>query len=342
MQKRRALPCIALFLLFCLTPAFALAAAQPAMHDESFMVQSLDPDISIHLASKRLADKTAFKGKEIVLFAHGVGSPASCFDVSLPGGSWMEYAASRGFMTYAIDFRGYGSSTRPALMKEDPMKNPPYCRTADAVRDLQAAVEWILKKHGVDKINLVGWSWGTAVSAQFTSLNNGKVARLGLYAPVYLQTDKPFADIQGSYRSTTTEGARKARLAGIPADREEDISPIAWFEIMWPKNLASDAEGSKMNPPVMRSPNGGLKDIYETFSQGVSTYDPAAITVPTILVVGEWDVVTPVATSLRLLKDLKGTPNRRLVVVPEATHSLIHERNRMMLLQSIQAFLEEE
>jgi pimeloyl-ACP methyl ester carboxylesterase len=245
-------------------------------------------------------------------------------------------------MAYALDFRGYGQSTRPDFMRDDPKNQPPYCRTADAVRDLEAAVNWILKKHGVKKINLIGWSWGTVVAAQFTSLNNDKVARLALYAPVYLQLDKPFADIQGSYRVTTTENAKQGRLNGIPAGREEEISPIAWFDIMWAKNLASDAEGAKMDPPVMRSPNGGLKDLSETFSRGVSTYDPAKVTVPTLLAVGEWDMVTPVATSLRLLNDLKNAPNRMLLVVPEGTHSLIHERNRMTLLTQIQKFLEEK
>jgi pimeloyl-ACP methyl ester carboxylesterase len=56
-------------------------------------------------------------------------------------------------------------------------------RTETAVKDVGAAVDFILKCRGVSKINLLGWSWGTSIMGWYTVQNNDKVIRLVLYAP---------------------------------------------------------------------------------------------------------------------------------------------------------------
>jgi len=56
--------------------------------------------------------------------------------------------------------------------------------------------------------------------------------------------------------------------------------------------------------------------------------------------VGEWDLVTPVATALMLFQALTGSKERRLEVLPESTHFMLHEKNRIMLLTRMQHFLE--
>ena len=302
-------------------------------------IPSFDSGVFLSMIAKRPARKTSFTGEEIILFVHGSVSPGCCWDVSLPGGSWMEYAASRGFMTYAFDFRGYGLSTRPASMQEEASANPPYCRTADAVRDLAAAVAWILREHAVLRIHLVGWSWGCVVAGQYTAGNNDKVARLGLYAPVHILPEAS-PDTDDHYRSITEAAYRKSALLGIPEGREEEIFPLEWFNRVWEKVLASDSYGSTMSPPVMRAPTGCAKDMHAFFSHGASTYDPGGITVPTLICVGEWDLVTPVATALMLFQALTGSPERRLEVLPESTHFMLHEKNRMMLLKQMHHFLE--
>src|SRR5947207_447906 len=79
----------------------------------------------------------------IVLFVHGATFPSEAgFDLDLPGGSWMDYAASRGFDAYLVDVRGYGRSTRPAVMEQPPLDNPPFADHRDAVRDISAAVDF--------------------------------------------------------------------------------------------------------------------------------------------------------------------------------------------------------
>ena len=77
---------------------------------ETFMVPSLDPGITLHVRNKHLPGDR-FAPERIVLFVHGATFPSeTMFDIDLPGGSWMEYAASRGFDAYIVDIRGYGES----------------------------------------------------------------------------------------------------------------------------------------------------------------------------------------------------------------------------------------
>lgn len=252
----------------------------------------------------------------------------------------MEYAARRGFDTYFVDVRGYGGSTRPPSMAQAPNMNPPFADTADAVRDVAAAVDFIRKRRGVQKISIVGWSWGTAITGGYTAANNDKVNRLVLYAPLWTLKEPPPISGVGAYRTVQRDPARARGLRGIPKGREEEISPVAWFDKWWAGNLASDPDGAKQNPPVVRAPNGVIKDVVEYWGKGKSTWDPAAIRVPTLLIVAEWDQDTPTYMAQEVFSKMTNAPGRRLELLSEGTHAIGLEKNRMHLIRQVQAFLE--
>ena len=46
-------------------------------------------------------------------------------------------------------------------------------------------VDHIRKKHGVNEVTLIGWSWGAMTSGYYASLNSEKVRKLVPYAPAY-------------------------------------------------------------------------------------------------------------------------------------------------------------
>ncbi|WP_256587971.1 alpha/beta hydrolase, partial [Pseudomonas sp. FW306-2-11AD] len=62
-----------------------------------------------------------------------------------------------GFTAYAIDFHGFGHSSRPN-------GDTPIGRAPDAVRDVIAVIEAIRKETGAAKVSMVGWSWGAVVA----------------------------------------------------------------------------------------------------------------------------------------------------------------------------------
>jgi len=92
-----------------------------------------DAGIELHLRNKHPAAQDKFLAERIVLFVHGATFPSSStFDVDLPGGSWMDYVAQRGYDVYALDIRGYGGSTRPSRKAGRP-RTPPFFYLAKAL-----------------------------------------------------------------------------------------------------------------------------------------------------------------------------------------------------------------
>ena len=63
---------------------------------------------------------------------------------------------SGGWDVYLVDVRGYGGSTRPPEMDKPATEGSPFADTSTAVKDVSAAVNYILQKRGVAKINLMG------------------------------------------------------------------------------------------------------------------------------------------------------------------------------------------
>jgi pimeloyl-ACP methyl ester carboxylesterase len=137
---------VGLALVLPVSPLAAEAESGPVA-TETFLIPSADPAIKIYLRNRHLSGREKFGGDRIVLFVHGATYPAeTAFDIDLPGGSWMEYAARRGYDAWLVDVRGYGGSTRPAAMDAPPDKNPPFATTAEAIQDVGSAVDFILKR----------------------------------------------------------------------------------------------------------------------------------------------------------------------------------------------------
>lgn len=310
---------------------------------ETFMIPAADPGIQLHVRNKRLEGRDGFPAEQVVLFVHGATYPSETgFDIDLPGGSWMDNVARKGYDAYFVDVRGYGRSTRPAAMDAPPAENPPFGMTADAVKDVGSAVDFILKRRNIAKLNLIGWSWGTALMAGYTMSNNDKVNKLVLYAPLWTLKAPPPISGSGAYRTVTRDPARQRGARGIPAQRVEEISPTTWFDQWWQGNLATDPAGARQNPPVVRAPNGVIKDIVDIWGAGKATWEPEKIRVPTLLILAEWDQDTPLYMAQEVFGKLVNAPYKRHVVLGEGTHAIGLEKNRMHLINQVQNFLDEK
>jgi pimeloyl-ACP methyl ester carboxylesterase len=326
--------------------ATAATAQTPQLVTEETMVKSPDAGIEIYLRNKRPADLTTFRPERTVLFVHGSTYPASAsFDLRLDGISWMDYIASRGYDVYLLDLRGYGRSTRPKEMTEDAKNNAPIVRGDTAVRDIATAVDFILAHRGIPRLNLLGWSWGTTLMATYATQNSSKVERLILYAPQWIRTTPSLIQTGAgpipAYRTVTQAQARARRFTGIPEHKKADLFPAGWFEAWADATWATDPIGAKADPPVLRAPNGTVQDTAEYWSAGRAYYDPAKITVPTLLVLAEWDNDTPPYMAQTLFPLLVNSPGKRLVLLAEGAHGIMMERNRLKLFEAVQAFLDE-
>ncbi len=317
------------------------------MITEDFMVPAADAGVQLHVRNKRPANLTRFTPDNIILFVHGAtGSPETSFDLSLDGLSWMEWMARQGNDVYFVSVRGYGRSTRPREMDEPPMNNAPIVRTDTAVRDVGAAVDFIRQRRGVEKVSLLGHSWGATIMPVYTTQHNAKVHRLALYAPGWLRTTgASLTDAGGplgAYRMVTAAAVKKRRGTGLPPGKQEELMPARWLEAYLEAAFATDPWSATQNPPAFRAPNGVVLDSREYANVGKPRYNPADIRVPTLLILGEWDADTPLYMAQTLFPLLGNAPSKKMVVIGEATHVLATEKNRMQLFREVQLFFQEE
>ena len=341
----------AIFRMFSAALLFVLnidasAANSSKLVMEEFMVPAVDPGIGLYVRNKHPQGVKKFPSEKILLYVHGATYPSeTAFDLKLNGLSWMDYIARHGYDVYLVDVRGYGKSTRPTEMDKPAAENEPIVRTETAVKDVGAAVDFILKRRGVSKINLLGWSWGTTIMGLYTTQNNDKVNRLVLYAPGWVRNAPSLTDSGaklGAYRSVSRESAKARWLTGVPENKKAELIPAGWFETWADATWATDPEGAKQSPPVLRAPNGVVQDGRDYWGAGKPMYDPGDIRVPTFLAHAEWDADLPSYMLYAYFEKLTNAPYKRYVQIGEGTHTVIMEKNRMQLFQAVQQFLDEK
>jgi pimeloyl-ACP methyl ester carboxylesterase len=328
--------------------AFAASAGAQTLDivSEDTMVKSPDAGIDLFVRNKRPAGMTSFRPERTVLYVHGATYPAStAFDLRLDGLSWMDYIAQRGYDVYLLDLRGYGKSTRPKEMGEDAKDNPPIVRGDTAVKDIGTAVDFIRARRNIARVNLMGWSWGTVTMAAYATQNPAKVERLVLYAPGWIRQTASLVQTGpgplAAYRKVSRDQALARWMTGVPEDKKAGLIPKGWFETWADATFATDPDGAKASPQFIRAPNGVIQDSQEYWAAGKAYWDPAKITVPTLLVHAEWDRDLPPYMAQTLFPLLVNSPGKRYVALPEGTHTIIMEKNRMMLFEAVQAFLDE-
>lgn len=323
----------------------ALPAALPPLLTEDCFVSARDAGIKLFVRNKRPAALNTFTPARTLLYVHGSTYPAStAFDLPIAGCSWMDFIAARGFDVWLLDLRGYGHSTRPPEMDAPPEKNPPIVRTDTAVADIAAVVDHILATRKIGRLNLLGWSWGTTQMATYTTRHPQQVNKLVLYAPQWLRTTPSPLTTQGkigAYRTVERGQMLERWLNGVPAEKRASLIPAGCFDAWADATMATDIEGGKRHPPVLRAPSGTVADTMEIWSQGKTYYDPQKITVPVLIAVAEWDRDNPPQLGQTLFPLLVNAPYKRMVTLAEGTHTIMLEKNRIDLFNAVQQFLEE-
>jgi pimeloyl-ACP methyl ester carboxylesterase len=224
-------------------------------------------------------------------------------------------------------------------------ENAPFMRTPEALAALGAVVDHVLKRRSVSKVDLIGWSWGTAITAAYAMENPDKVDRLALSAPIWLRTPPSTAQAQaqpklGAYRVVSREQVLARWLMGVPEDKKASLIPSGWFDKWADATFATDPKGAGK---TLRAPNGVVEHFREYwFAIPPKAYwDPAKIMSPVLLVVGEWDRESPPYMAQTLFPLLVNAPWKRLTILSEGTHTMLMERNRMLLFRTVLQFLEE-
>jgi pimeloyl-ACP methyl ester carboxylesterase len=210
-------------------------------------------------------------------------------------------------------------------------------RTDTAVKDVGSAVELIRKRRGVASINLLGWSWGTSIMdgtprRTTTRLTNRSV-RAGWLRNTPSLTDS--GDKLGAYRASLR----------LPPARWSPASPKARKRRL----SLQDARGVnshyrhgsgrlEIESAHARAPNGVVQDGVNNKMASRSTIQQRSV--PTLLVHAEWDQDLPSYMLYAYFEKLTNAPYKRYVQIG-GTHTVIMEKNRMLLFEAVQHFLDE-
>jgi 3-oxoadipate enol-lactonase len=214
----------------------------------------------------------------------------------LHGGMWEPQMDALGGRTrmIAVDLKGFGSSDAP----ED---HAVY--TMDSYADEVAGV---LDHLGLQQVVFCGLSMGGYIGFSFLRRHRDRLAGFVL-ADTRAEADPP----EGIEKRTNQQ--QQVRETGT-SDLVEALSGA----LLSPKTLENKPDVVERAKKLMDNPAAGFIGALEAMKQRPdSTEDLAAIDVPTLVLVGENDAITPVDASRKIHEHVRGS---RLVVIPEAGH----------------------
>lgn len=284
-------------------------------------------------------------GRPPVLFVHGATYASRLYDIPHPGASWLKATAAAGFAAYAIDLRGYGRS-RSEVMEQ---AKTPYARAAEVIRDIDDALRWIAARHGVERVRVVGGSWGSVTTALYAAtIGADRVERLVLYAPIFAERNEGWLALlshpDDPARLDPDLGA--ARLIGEADTRKrwddeipdgEDWRDEAVFQALVQSSLSDDPLAKTREPPSFLAPNGTLVDLWEAFNSR-PLYDPGAVRCPVLLIRGGADPTATRADALNLF-DRMGSAEKHYVEIANGAHFISAERGAPEVFDTVNAFL---
>jgi len=128
------------------------------------------------------------------------------------------------------------------------------------------------------------------------------------------------------------------RLAMLTDDRPQGTSIQLEDDFIkhWPNDSLSE-RGTQQG--TIKVPGGFAQDIYDAWH---GTYwDPAKITVPVLIMRGDYDHVLTTRNDIDwLYSHLTNAPSKRSVLIDKGTHAMLFEKKRFELYREVQLFLD--
>jgi len=276
--------------------------------------------VKLFLWNKHAGDPSGPQGR--ILFVHGSSMASQpTFDLQVPGrpdSSPMDFFAARGYDTWCVDMEGYGRSTK------DRDNNASIAQGAD---DCFAAASYIDKVRGKRPLLVYGISSGALRAALFAERHPEMVARLALDAMVWTGEGSP------------TLAERRKRL---PEFRARNRRPIdrkfvrSIFERDHP-GTADDAVIEAFADAILKLDDSVPTGTYVDMCANLPMCDPEKITVPTLIMRGQYDGIAGFQDLLKFFDKLPN-PDKQFAVMPGIAHASFHQKNYLICYHILAGF----
>jgi pimeloyl-ACP methyl ester carboxylesterase len=277
-------------------------------------------DVKLFLWQKPAAPGVAQQGT--VLFVHGSSMASQpTFDLHVPGrpdSSAMDWFAARGFDTWCMDHEGYGRSDK---------QRPINCDIPNGADDLAAGTEYILKTTGARKLLTYGISSGALRAALFAQRHPERVARLALDAFVWTGEGSP------------TLAERRKKLPEFQAKHRRPIDR-AFVQSIFSRDHPGCADEATINAfadAIVALDDSVPTGTYVDMCSKLPLVDPAKISVPTIVMRGQYDGIAGIDDLVEFFKRLPN-PDKQFTVMAGISHASFQQKNYKTAYHILHAF----
>jgi len=257
-----------------------------------------------------------------ILFVHGssmAGQPT--FDLQVPGrpdSSVMDYFARQNYDCWCVDMEGYGRSTK------DRDNNAPIAQGAD---DCFAAASHIEKLRGKRPLLVYGISSGAMRAALFAQRHPEMVARLALDAMVWTGQGSP------------TLAERRKKLPEFQAKNRRPIDK-AFIHSVFDRDHPGTAEDNVIDAfadAVTALDDSVPTGTYVDMCSRLPVVDPEKITVPTLIMRGQWDGIASFEDLVAFFAKLPN-PDKQFTVMPGISHASFQQKNYALVYHILASF----
>jgi pimeloyl-ACP methyl ester carboxylesterase len=272
-----------------------------------------------------LWEKAAVEGageKGTILFVHGSSMASTpTFDLDVPGrpdSSAMDWFASRGFDTWCFDCEGYGRSDKSRPINND---------IANGAADAAAAAEYIRSTRGAGPLLVYGISSGALRAALLAQQRPDLVARLALDAMVWTGRDSP------------TLAERRKKLPEFQAKNRRPIDR-AFVQSIFSRDHPGCADEATINAfaeAIVALDDSVPTGTYVDMCSKLPLVDPAKITVPTIVMRGQYDGIAGFDDLVEFFKRLPN-PDKQFAVMAGISHASFQQKNYQTAYHILHAF----
>jgi pimeloyl-ACP methyl ester carboxylesterase len=277
-------------------------------------------DVRLFMFEKYVGDPATSCGT--ILFVHGSSMASTpTFDLQVPGrpdSSAMDHFASRGFDCWTVDMEGYGRSTK------DRDNNAPIAYGAD---DCFAAANYIRKLRGERPLLVYGISSGALRAALFAQRHPELVARLALDAMVWTGEGSP------------TLADRRNKLPEFSARNRRPIDR-AFVHSIFNRDHPGTAEQKVVEAfadQILALDDSVPTGTYVDMCSNLPVVDPEKITVPTLIMRGQWDGIAGLEDLLKFFAKLPN-PDKQFSVMAGIAHASFQQKNYLMVYHILASF----